>query len=138
MADEPFPAFVVGHVRQRAQTLEVGLARRAGREQHQDRRGFVRRVAETMDPAGWDVEEVALVAVGPLGAVVELRRSRQDEERLGHGAVIVRRWPTTGRGDVDPVEAIVAAGGLLIGQVVLRGPEGLVVGRRPPRFQELA
>jgi hypothetical protein len=70
-------------------------------------------------PPGGNVEEVVRVPADPVGAVVELDRSRQHEERLGHGAVKVWPGPAAGRGDVDAVEPVVAAGGLLVGQVVV-------------------
>jgi len=70
-------------------------------------------------PPGGNVEEVVRVPADPVGAVVELDRSRQHEERLGHGAVKVRARPAAVWGDVDALEAVVAVGGLLVGEIVV-------------------
>ena len=50
-------------------TFEVGLARRARCEQHEDERGLVGLIAEAVDAARRHVEEVARVAVDPVVAV---------------------------------------------------------------------
>ena len=131
-------SFVMNHSRRSssvmspssAEALEVVLAGRAGSEQHQHRRRRVGLVAEAVDAAGRNVEEVVGAAVDPVVAVVQLDRAGQHEERLGHRAVEVRAGPAAVRGDVDAVQAVVAAGRLLVGQVVVLDQAERVVVRR--------
>ena len=68
--------------------------------------------------------------VDPVVAVVELHRPGQHEERLGHRAVEVRPWAAAFRADVDAVQAVVAVGRLLVGQVVVLDEAERVVVRR--------
>ena len=128
--DEPFGALLVGELVQQGHTLEVGLPRSAGSKQDQERCRLVGLVAEAVDAARWDEEEVTLAALGPVTAVVELHRARQHEERLGHRAVKMRAGPARLRCDVDAVEAVVAVGGSLVGKIVELEATGGVVVRR--------
>ena len=111
----------------------------AGGEQHQDGRRLVGLVAEAVNATRRDVEEVALAAVDPVCAVVELHRARQHEEGFRHRAVEVRSWSARLRSEVDAVQAVVTVGLLLGGEVVvLNQAEGVVVRRRPTVFGRAA
>src|ERR1700712_241247 len=67
------------------QALEVRLAGSAGGEQDEQRSRFPGLVAEAVDAALGNVEEVARPGVCPGVAAEEPDWSRQHEERLGDG-----------------------------------------------------
>src|SRR4051794_6020256 len=103
------------------QSFEVRFARSARRKQDQHRRGCVRLVTKTVDPAGWDVHEVALLSGTPLLSIVQCDRAVEDEERFGDGLVNMRRRPTLTRSHVPSIKAEVAAR-LIPGEQVMARP----------------
>jgi len=106
------------------EAFEVLLAWRAGSEVDEHRSRRSRLVAEAVDPARWDMGEVADAGVDPFLTIKDAHCAGQDVERLGHRAVEVGIRPAPAWAHRPPIEPEQATGRVPGGEIVHLGPAG--------------